>query len=213
MKDDVLIIKYNQETDMPNICFLKGDTKSLLIDCGGGPKMAKCIKNKIIIDPDYILLTHYHWDHSFGASYYKSNVLSSAFTYNKLKEHKDICINNIDDIISDNLEPLFCKPHLELEYDNIKELNIKLPDEIIESKTLDLGNRIIDIYSVVSPHTEGSLIAYDRNSKYLFIGDADCGYIKGIDFYNDSLKLYKFLNFIINIPFKYIVKGHDDIKT
>lgn len=217
MNNTVYVFPYDTTTDRPNIAYLQGDTSSLLIDAGGGPKTWKYLQTEFskyhLEMPENILLTHYHWDHSFGIGYSDAIIYASSYTNEKLKEHIHLHPASIDDIISDELQPKFCREHLLMEYPDISTLQLKEADKIISTTKIDLGNRIVDIYEVPSPHTPGSLIAFDHNSRYLFIGDADCGYIKGMDFYDDPIKLQGFLTFIKDIPFTHVVGGHFDVVT
>ncbi len=217
METKVYIFTYDEATDRPNICYLKGDRSSLLIDAGGGPKTKEYLLKEFAkhnLDlPKQILLTHYHWDHSFGIGHMDGLVYASKYTNDKLKEHMNLKPTTVDDIIADHLQPEFCREHLNIEYPDFSAFKLREVDHIINDYELDLGNRIIDIMKVPSPHTEGSLVAFDRNSKYLFIGDADCGYIKGMDFYDDVLKERQFLDHIVSLPFEYVVRGHSAIET
>ena len=211
--NDLFIFKCDENTDRPNIGYIKGSNKSVLIDCGGGPKGYKFILDNLdknnLDYPNYIIITHHHWDHSFSIGYFNSISIGSKYTNDILKNIIKLNPCKVDDIISNDLEPLFCKKHLLLEYGNsFKDLKLKELDIITKDYKLDLGNRIIDIYEVVSPHTLGSLIVYDNLSKTLFIGDADCGYINDYDFIDDLDKFKIFISTIKKIDFKYIVRGH-----
>ncbi len=204
-----------QATDMPNLGYIKGDNQSLLFDTGTGPKQV----NQLLADltdlnlrkPDLAVISHYHWDHSFGAAYLDCPCCASQYTYDKMKEMIAMKAASVDTYISNDYMPLFCKQHLHNEYgDTVPEL--KLPDEIIEDSTIiDLGNLKVYIKPLMNPHCEGSLLLYIPNDGVLFLGDATSGYVVDYDFIDDLPRLKVLYNTVKEIDCQYVVTGHASI--
>ena len=217
MEKNIYVFPFDDALDRPNIVYIKGDKESLLIDAGGGPKTYKYIMDEIkknnLDYPTYVLLTHYHWDHMFGIGYFSSIGICSKYTNEMIEKHMKVNAKEINELIDDSLQPEFCLEHLLLEYDDLTSLKLRKCEMEVSDYTLDLGNRIINIYEVPSSHTEGSLIVFDNNSETLFIGDADYGYIVGKEFYDDAIKRNAFIECIRKIPCKYILLGHSYMRT
>ena len=187
-----------------------------MIDAGGGKNSFEFIKNELaknnLKKPDYIVLTHHHWDHTFGINYFNSFVISSVYTKFVLDYINSIDKKTTKDIISDSLEPKFCIEHINLEYHNdLSKLDNLIVNKTVSNLSLDLGNRIVDIKEVQANHTKGSLVIFDRLTKTIFIGDADCGVIKGYDFVLDKNELKKFIKDISVFDYSYIVRGHGEV--
>lgn len=216
---DVYIFPYEDSLDRPNLVYIKGKDKSLLLDAGGGPKTYRYIKEQLdkynLLDPDYILISHYHWDHLFGIGYFKGIKMGTSYTEQKIEELMEQKPKFVNDIISNDSQPEFCREHLILEYgETLKELRLAKLDVLVDKPVkLDLGKRELDIIPVTCPHTEGSLIVFDKESGILFIFDADYGRIDGCEFIDDDEKKKEFLKVVKQIPAKYVLKGHSDIRT
>jgi len=58
-------------TDRPILGLITGDYKSLMVDAGASVKhtneFLEAVKQSGLPSPNYCVLTHWHWDHSFGA--------------------------------------------------------------------------------------------------------------------------------------------------
>jgi glyoxylase-like metal-dependent hydrolase (beta-lactamase superfamily II) len=211
--DNLYVFEYDTVTDRPNIGYIKGDKYNLMIDCCGGLNQVTSLKSWLklnnLSNPDYIVLTHHHWDHSFGLAYFDNHSISSKYTKSIIDSIIDMKPRKLLDIISNEYEPMFCIPHLKLEYDNcLSNLKLKRVNETTSYKTIDLGNRLVDIKEVRANHTLGSLFVYDRASKYLFIGDADCGVIDEVDFIVSKEDIKNFLLDISEFDYEYVVRGH-----
>jgi len=216
LSQHIYIFPYVSETDQPNLGYIQGTNASLLVDSGCGRSTTDALKKELVehylSEPDHVVMTHYHWDHSFGASQFDALAHASAFTCAKMEELRQMNMTSIDDMISDDLMPEFCREHLHLEYDNVSQLELRVPENIIDQPTLfDLGDVQAVVFPVVSPHCEGALLVYVEQDKVLFIGDADCGYIRGTEFIDDYEKLSAFFEVVKNIDFEKIVLGHIDV--
>lgn len=216
--DDVFVFPFDQETDFPNVGFIRGEERAMLVDAGCGPKTTeqihKQLAEKNLPLPEMIAVTHYHWDHSFGCAYMVAVSVGSEYTNRKLTELRDMNIEVVDDIISDELMPEFCREHILMEFPNVSEIKIKALDQIIsESEEIDLGGKTVVLIPVVSSHSEGSVLVHVKEDRVLFIGDADCGYIVGTEFVDDFTRLREFAEVIRVIDCDYIVEGHAEVYT
>lgn len=218
IKNDVFVFPFDQETDFPNVGYIRGKERAMLVDAGCGPKTTAQIHRQLVENdlplPEMIAVTHYHWDHSFGCAYMDAVSVGSEYTNGKLTELKEMSIAVVDDIISDDLMPEFCREHILMEFPDVSKIEIKTLDRVIsEPEEIDLGEKTVVLIPVISSHSEGSLLVYVKEDRVLFIGDADCGYIVGTEFVDDFAKLEEFAKVIESIDCDYIVEGHAEIYT
>jgi len=72
-----------KETDRPVLGYIKGDKYSLMVDAGNSKnhveKFNSSVEKLNLRLPDYVAITHWHWDHSYGMNYYNN------FKYDPIK--------------------------------------------------------------------------------------------------------------------------------
>ena len=72
--DHIYIRKYQHYTDRPNIGYIRGERAALLFDAGNSGANVQLLKEELreagLSMPDFVALSHWHWDHSFGAPYW-----------------------------------------------------------------------------------------------------------------------------------------------
>ncbi len=141
--------------------YLIQSEKSCLIDGGskpGGKRIIKHLKEINAFPPDYILLTHSHWDHCQG--------VPILLEYAK-KDQK-----TIDVFASSNAIPLLADQsfnsifHPKEKYQNITDVQA-----LNEGDSLDLGGISLKIYDTPG-HITDHISILDEKNKNLFVGDA-----------------------------------------
>jgi glyoxylase-like metal-dependent hydrolase (beta-lactamase superfamily II) len=172
-----------------------GNDCCLIIDAGNSPKHANELKREIesmdLPPVKYLVVTHHHWDHTFGLSEWDVVTIANQITYEYMKTYcklkyddysleeakknkifKDISIKSIKDEIEqrENFHPKNC--------------TLSFSGEI----TIDLGGITCYIRQIVSPHTDDSTIVYIPEERMLFLGDCNYGYTsQGYNYYNKEL--------------------------
>ena len=83
-------LPWEEETDRPNLCYLLGERHSLAVDAGNSPahvgKFYRALKEQGLPLPDFTVLTHWHWDHTFGLGAVHGVGIASAKTNQKLRQ-------------------------------------------------------------------------------------------------------------------------------
>src|SRR5574344_100512 len=153
-----IIFKYQEINDQPNIVYLYGSNQAILVDAGPSKDFAKKVSNYLKENnlrlPTYVIITHYHWDHTFGMCGYDCKMITSSFTDSRLKAFKEIDFTK-DNYISDDLINLFSKKHLLFEYPDLSKIEIKEADIIVDNKmSIDLGELEVLIIPISSSHTK-----------------------------------------------------------
>ena len=76
-------------TDRPNIGLVVGTKYTLLYDTGNSKVHVDLMKEALIKQglpmPDFVVASHWHWDHSFGAAFWNVPVIAGRETNEQLK--------------------------------------------------------------------------------------------------------------------------------
>ena len=174
ISDHVYYYTFDSNLDRPCLGYIKGDNQSLAVDAGHSSRHVNdfylALKEEGLPLPDITVLTHWHWDHTFGMHQIHGRSLASNRTDRKLRElememtpekkiefiHSDICIRR--------------------EYANDLPVCVLPADETFQgSKEIDLGNILVRILEAPSPHTPDTTLVYIPSDKVLFLGDATLG--------------------------------------
>lgn len=212
INDTVYILEFKENTDRPNLGYIYRENGSYIIDAGNSKKHIKRFyrllkRNKLPL-PKYSIITHHHWDHTFGLYYTNTISIGLESTNELLNKHKNIIENQgIKHLIDLKEIPLFCKDHILLEYKHkLHSINIKLIDNVIDN------NSIIDdlqIFKFPSNHSDDNLVILDMKTKTLFLGDGLCGRIVNYDFIKDINTLREQLIILNNIDFTMAIESHN----
>ena len=215
--DRVFYSPPSSETDRPVLGYVKGDKYSLMIDAGNSPSHVElfyCGLDKFHLPkPDYVAITHWHWDHTFGMCAVDAKTISSRLTNEQLKIMTTWSWT--DEAMKRRLQTgediEFCDRCIRLEYPDRNRIKVHTSDIIFsDTMTLDLGGVHCELRHIGGPHSEDSVIVYIPEEKVLFVGDADSG-----DFYNnngryDEAKLKNYMNYIEKLDYDIHILGHDE---
>ncbi|MBP3743157.1 MAG: MBL fold metallo-hydrolase [Treponema sp.] len=171
LSEHIWYMPFEQERDRPNLGYVKGKNWSLAIDAGHSAAHTKefytLLEKENLPLPCLTVLTHWHWDHTFGMHAVNGLTLANEKTNNHLAEWKNK--------IEQNGPAEFFALHesIRKEYSENKEVIVKLADVIYNGElTLDLGDCTVKVIQSEAPHTDDSTLVYIENDKTLFVGDA-----------------------------------------
>jgi glyoxylase-like metal-dependent hydrolase (beta-lactamase superfamily II) len=150
---------------VPNIGIVVGNEAVLVIDTGMGPlngrKVLQAVENISRGKKIYLTTTHFHPEHSFGAS---------AFA-----EHATTLINRaqLDDLNNKGAGYLeFFKSFGESVADQLASVEFFMPDIIYDSTySLDLGSRMVTMHATGQAHTLGDQVIRVPDCSAVFCGD------------------------------------------
>jgi glyoxylase-like metal-dependent hydrolase (beta-lactamase superfamily II) len=216
LSDRIYYLPNEEETDRPVLGYINGDKYSLAVDAGNSSKHVEKfyeeLKNANLRLPDYTVITHWHWDHTFGMHAVTGKTISGKLTNEKLNEVAAWKWSDEDmkERLETGIDIEFCDRCIKLEYPDREA--IKVVTSYIEFSgklRIDLGGFHCEIMEINAPHSEDSVLIYVPEEKAIFVGDADCG-----DYYNnagkyDKDKLENYIELIRGIDFNTCVLGHD----
>jgi len=205
LNDHIYYTDYEEERDRPRLGYIKGQNYSVAIDAGHSDnhvlEFYDLLKKNNLPLPSLTIITHWHWDHTFGMHAVSGKTLASKKTNTYLKEF----INNRSKE-NDN-KFLNLDPSIGLEYKNNKEIIVVTSDEEYENKlTIDLGDQIIEVIESPSPHTDDCTLVYLPKDKVIFIGDGISGVFPTWEIEKD--KAIDMINFIDNYDIDISIGGH-----
>jgi glyoxylase-like metal-dependent hydrolase (beta-lactamase superfamily II) len=208
ISDNVFYFPHQPETDRPMLAYLKGKKIVLVIDAGNSAdhvdEFYEALEVEGLKKPDFTVITHWHWDHTFGM--HRIHGLSIAhYKTNKFLDKEKTSLNKayVDYLKDDDK----C---FKMEYANDKEVVIVNSDISFEgSFDLNLGGMTAKIFHAKSPHSEDTVLVYIPEEKILFLGDSTSE-----DFFNegymDQDKLQALINLIESIDCQYCILSHTD---
>ncbi|MCP3943789.1 MAG: MBL fold metallo-hydrolase [Desulfobacteraceae bacterium] len=178
LSENIVYLPPDHRTDRPLLAAVSGTRKTLLIDAGSSPAHVALflgeLKRHGIPQGDYLVITHWHWDHSFGISTLNLPTIAHVKTCEQLAKMTSYSWTDkaIDGRVLEGLEIPFCAEMIKKEYFNRDEIKITLPDIIFEKKlVIDLGGIHCKIEHVGGNHAVDSSIIYIKEEKTLFLGD------------------------------------------
>lgn len=211
----VYILPFDSHRDRPNLGYIHGEKFSILVDAGNSKAhlvtMLEAIDAAGLPKPEIALITHWHWDHTFGMHAFPGTTMTHAKTNEILNALTkwEWTPKAMDERLKTGEECEFCDTHIKIEYDNITDIKVVRADvEFDGNLTLNLGSVTVEVTPITNPHSEDGAVVFVQEDKVLFAGDADTG-----DFYKlnggyDADKFYDYIKIVDEIPYEIYIHGH-----
>ena len=162
---------FETERDRPNLGYVKGNNWSLAIDAGHSAAHVRefytLLERENLPLPALTVLTHWHWDHTFGMHAVNGLCLANEKTDRYLSEWKAK--------IERNGPGEFFALHesIRREYSGGAAVIVKQADMAFSGEiTLDLGGCRVKVIQAEAPHTDDSTLIFVEQDKTLFLGDS-----------------------------------------
>lgn len=162
---DITIIPDPRINYVPNIGIIEGSKAILVVDAGMGPENGRKVfeKAKEIANGRkiYLTTTHFHPEHSFGASAFNEG--GATVLMNKLQS---------DELSKKGHEYLeMFRSFGELERTVLQGTKLAKVDEVYSGKKiLDLGGKEVELYEMPA-HTLGDQVIFVKEDNVVFMGD------------------------------------------
>lgn len=165
-------------TDRPVLGVISGSRGSLIVDAGNSSAHAQILQDEMercnLPPATFLMLTHWHWDHVFGAERLSLPAFAHRETVRIVERMSrfDWSDEALDQRVRDGLEIAFCRDMLKLELPDRSNLLIRPPDIAIEKDvTVYLGNVTCQLIHVGGDHSHDSTIAFVPEERIMFLGD------------------------------------------
>ncbi len=174
LTERVWMYPFEEERDRPVLCYIHGDRWNLAVDAGHSDEHVmefyRALEDNGLPLPDITVLTHWHWDHTFGMHSVHGLCLANEKTNAYLKEFRDRIEKEGAGFF------LALDESIRKEYKDGKPVIVTLSDMVYSKEMLmDLGNCHVRIFEADSPHTDDSTLVLVPEDKVLVLGDSICG--------------------------------------
>lgn len=218
LTDHIYISDFDTSNDRPRLAYIKGSRFNVMIDAGNSPAHFELFLSEChelgLKDPDYILLTHWHWDHTYGLANTKIPAICSDLTQLKLEEMSrwkwtDEAMKNR---LANGEDIEFCDENLRIEYRDISTIKVRSADITFTHKlTIDCGDISCVMLLVDNDHSIDSSIIFVPEEKTLFLGDIISeDYHHGEPHYTKE-KFYALWNHLQSYDFDFAIHGHTEV--
>lgn len=177
--DNVLYLPPNAATDRPVLAAVLGSEGVLMIDAGNSPAHAALFLDALAAAthraPDWVVLTHWHWDHTFGLSRLTAPAIAHTHTTANLSRLQGLAWDDaaLAQRVARGDEIAFCAEHIAKEYGDNRDIRVVLPDMTFDRlMTLQLGGVTCELHWLQTDHTDDAVAIYVREERVLFLGDA-----------------------------------------
>ena len=136
----------DSRTDRPVLGVVSGSNATLLVDAGNSPAHANLLLAEItrlrLPPPAFLVLTHWHWDHIFGAHTLDLPTIASLETRRIVTQMAQLDWSDkaLDRRVAEGSEIDFCRTMMKAELPDRSQLVIKPPEIGFTGQIeLDLG--------------------------------------------------------------------------
>ena len=174
LTERVWVYPYEERRDRPNLSYIRGDKWSLAVDAGHSEEHTqefyRALEEEGLPMPQLTVITHWHWDHTFGMHAVHGLRLANERT------------NQYLDAFRKRLEAEGTEFFLEMderirnEYEDGKPVVVTPADLVFRGEMLlDAGNCPIRVFQAEAPHTDDSTLIEIPGEKLLILGDCTGG--------------------------------------
>lgn len=180
ISDHVYASSMEETHDRPHLYLIVSAGESVMIDAGNSPAHAREFLTRAdemhLPRPKMVCLTHWHWDHSFGAAAIACDEAAGEKTIAVLKEISTYSYRDeaIHERVLNGTENDFVEGCMKLEYseEQRESMNIRIPDEVLHDKeNIPVGRILVEVHQLESSHSEENLTFYVREDSLLITGD------------------------------------------
>ena len=182
LTDRILYSAPDHETDQPILAAILGDRYTLMMDGGVSPEVARAFTSALRMQTgrrvDFVVVTHWHWDHTFGLAGVDAPVIAHRNTAAHLKRMAGYASWEDDALearIADGEEITFCADCIRKVYpgERRSRIEIRQADIVYDcTLTLDLGGVRCNLIPLPPVHTNDSVALHLAQEGVLFLGDS-----------------------------------------
>ena len=217
--DRVYYYPFDDTKDRPILGYIRGYEFSVAVDAGHSAEHVAdfyaAIEREGLPLPEVTVITHWHWDHTFGMHAVAGKTVASRRTQAHLLKvigefagHGDRLLKHIVSL----------DPHVAAEYASGQPMIVVPADEVFgvddarnAAYWLNAGGVTVELIEAVSAHTDDTTLVYVPEEECLFMGDSVMG-----DFQTgevDTGKMNQLINTIEAMDFTWALTGHWPLRT
>jgi glyoxylase-like metal-dependent hydrolase (beta-lactamase superfamily II) len=218
LTEHIVYLPADPSRDRPHLAAVLGRDAVLMIDAGNSPSHAnlllEALRTATNRAPTWVVLTHWHWDHTFGLSSLAVPAIGHKNIAAHLSRLKRLAWD--DEALSRRVqrgeEIEFCAEHFRKEYGADRNIEIRLPTLYFERLLiLDLGDITCELYWVPTDHSDDAVAVYVKEDKTLFLGDALGPNLYAPAPYYSATMVQEMLAWIKTFSVNWYVESHGEI--
>lgn len=167
------IYEFDSPKDRPNLGYIQGDKISLAVDAGHSSSHVEDFYSELekagLPLPGITVITHWHWDHTYGMHAVKGKTLARPETneiLSRIQAEMDSDPGKVKEFLTSD-------PTIRREYaGGVPVKVVPADEEVTEDCSIDLGGVTARLIRSESPHTDDSLLVFVPEDKVLYVGDA-----------------------------------------
>jgi len=207
-----------EATDRPILGGVIGRNATLMIEGGASAAHSGGFLGALSIAglplPKFLFLTHWHWDHVFGAAYLDLPTFAHSETSQKIREMAQLNWGDesLDRRVDAGKEIEFCQTHMKVELTNEERVSLKLRVPEIsfnEQVQIDLGGVTCQIIHVGGDHSSDSSIINIPEDKVAFIGDCLYEDLYAAPPSYSTIKLFPLFDRLLELKADYYLDAHN----
>jgi len=203
--------------DRPALAAVVGEDFTVMLDAGASAAhvrlMLDGLRDAGVALPRYTVLTHWHWDHIFGAKEISAPLIAHVQTAEWLAKltTQDWSNNALDQRSGHSAEFAYSINDIKLELPEPRRVDIIQPEMVFEgSLDLYLGGVSCHIQHVGGDHAADSVIIYVEPDRVLFLGDALYQTVYSPIQYFTAKKLLPLMETLQSFEADHYIEGHGD---
>jgi len=208
----------DERSDRPSLVAVLGERQTAVVDAGASAAHARAFLDALApLEPAplrAVALTHWHWDHSFGAGAYDAPVVAQRETAAEVARQASLAWDetSLAERVRTGAELEFCADMLHVEYPGLAGIEIALPHEVFDAElTLELGGVTCRLVHVGGDHAADSVVAHIPEDGVLVLGDCHYPrlYASREHYTPDGLRsvLVRLRGFT---PVRHVIEGHGE---
>ena len=174
LTERIWVYPYEAERDRPNLSYIRGDRWSMAVDAGHSADHTQefygALEEAGLPLPKLTVLTHWHWDHTFGMHAVHGLCLANQRTNQYLEAFRKRLETEGTGFFLEMDE------RIRNEYEDGKPVIVTPADLVFKGEMLlDAGNCPIRVFQAEAPHTDDSTLIEVPGEKVLILGDSTGG--------------------------------------
>jgi glyoxylase-like metal-dependent hydrolase (beta-lactamase superfamily II) len=215
LTDHISYLPADHRTDRPILAAVVGDGHMLMIDAGASPRHADLFFDGLrqVTDrrPDWIVLTHWHWDHTFALAHVAIPAIGQTNLTRNLARLQGLAWDDesLAARVRAGTQTQFDADNIRAEYGAQRDIRIALPALTFEeSLSVHFGGITCEFWHVPTDHTDDAVVIYVREDKTLFLGDALGPHFGAPARYYTAAKMRQLLAFVRSFEVDWYVESH-----
>lgn len=203
--------------DRPSLCAIAGTHYTLMLDAGASAAHVHLFLEQLraagVAAPRYVALSHWHWDHIFGAAELAVPVIAHTATAERLAVLAGYNWHDaaLDQRVASGEEIPSCAADIKAELPEPRDVRIIAPDMVFEQTlTLHPGDVSCRIQHVGGDHAADSCVMQILPDRVLFLGDCLYDAIYTPVRHYTRQRLFPLIDTLLTFEADLYIEGHSD---